>query len=257
MLSLLERLDTGVMIGVGTAAKLYPLFLLGGILVLTIRSRRWRAYGLSVGAAVLAWGVANLPAYLSGPEQWQVFWRFNSERAADLGSLWLVIAQAGGVDFTAHTINLGSWVFFGAWCAGVLVLGLLVRTPPRLAQLGLLIVAGFLLVNKVYSPQYVLWLLPLAALARPRWRDLLIWQAGEVFYFAAVWWYLGGDLEASGGQGAVTYWIAIVVRLLAELWLVAVVVRDMVRPRYDPVPRDDVGADSGQVGSGAAVGAAG
>ena len=26
----------------------------------------------------------------------------------------------------------------------------------------------FLLVNKVYSPQYVLWLVPLAAMARPR-----------------------------------------------------------------------------------------
>ena len=58
---------------------------------------------------------------------------------------------------------------------GVLVIGLLRAPPttPRLAQLGFLIVAGFLLVNKVYSPQYVLWLLPLAVLARPRWRDQL------------------------------------------------------------------------------------
>ncbi len=69
------------------------------------------------------------------------------------------------------------------------------RAPetPRLAQLGFLVVVGFLLVNKVYSPQYVLWLLPLAVIARPRWRDQLIWQGGEVFYFVMVWWYLGGD----------------------------------------------------------------
>ena len=70
--------------------------------------------------------------------------------------------------------------------------------------------AGFLLVNKVYSPQYVLWLLPLAALARPRWRDQLIWQGGEVFYFAAVWWYLGGYLAPAGGADAGFYWVAIV-----------------------------------------------
>ena len=68
-------------------------------------------------------------------------------------------------------------MIFGAWCLGVLVLGLRAPETPRLAQLGFLIVVGFLLVNKVYSPQYVLWLLPLAALARPRWRDQLIWQA--------------------------------------------------------------------------------
>ena len=83
----------------------------------------------------------------------------------------------------------------------MLVLGLRAPATPRLAQLGFLVVAGFLLVNKVYSPQYVLWLLPLAVLARPRWRDQLVWQAGEVAYFARVWWYLGGDLEPGRRRG--------------------------------------------------------
>ena len=85
-------------------------------------------------------------------------------------------------------------MLFGAVCLGVFALGMLAPTPPRLAQLGFLVVAGFLLVNKVYSPQYVLWLLPLAVLARPRWRDLLIWQAGELFYYVAIWLNLGGWL---------------------------------------------------------------
>ena len=51
-------------------------------------------------------------------------------------------------------------------------------------------VAALVLSNKVYSPQYVLWLLPLAVLARPRWRDLLIWQGAEVLYFLAIWYRL-------------------------------------------------------------------
>ena len=188
-------------------------------------------------AALGTWVLANAPAYLTGHEQWNVFWTFNEKRGADLGSLWLVWQQAGHT-VTPDTINTASWVFFGAWCAAVLVIGLMAPETPRLAQLGFLVVAGFLLVNKVYSPQYVLWLLPLAVLARPRWRDQLIWQAGELLYFASVWWYLGGYLAPGSGSEAGFYWLAIVARVLTELYLVGIVVRDVLDPRHDPVERE-------------------
>jgi uncharacterized membrane protein len=99
-------------------------------------------------------------------------------------------------------------------------------------------------VNKVYSPQYVLWILPLAVLARPRWRDLLVWQAGEIAYFVAVWFYLGGfTAPAASGADDTTYWIAIGLRVAAQLWLVALVVRDVLRPEQDPVRADGVTDD--------------
>ncbi len=230
---------TGAFLGLGTAAKLYPLFLLGPLLVIAWRRRRLGDGVRACLAAVLAWAVANLPAWLTGPEQWKVFWTFNSERGADLGSLWLVLAHAGQ-QVAPATINLWSWVLFGAICTGVAWLGLRAPQTPRLAQLGFLVVAGFLLVNKVYSPQYVLWLLPLAVLARPRWRDLLVWQAGEVVYFVAVWTYLGGWLEEGAGSQAPVYDLAIWLRVAAQLYLVAVVVRDVLRPADDPVRTDTV-----------------
>ncbi|WP_104105113.1 glycosyltransferase 87 family protein [Nocardioides sp. 616] len=245
---------TGVMIGLGTAVKLFPLLLLGGIFVLCLRRRRWAQLVATTSGAVLAWVVANVPALLTGPEEWKRFWSFNSERTADLGSVWLFLQQGPLADtqlnpttgvservdhfFTADTINQFSWLFLLVWCLAVLVIGLKAPQAPRLAQLGFLVVAGFLLINKVYSPQYVLWLLPLAVMARPRWRDLLIWQAGELLYFASVWWYLGDFLAPGDGGPVVFYWIAIGLRMLAELYLVVLVVRDVLRPEHDPVDRE-------------------
>lgn len=283
-----KPLLTGILIGLGTATKLYPLFLLGGVLILVLRQRRYGAGVLAFLGAAAAWALANAPGYLTGREQWEVFWQFNAGRGPDLGSLWLVADQAGDLAISAHTVNVWSWILFGAWCVGVFVLGMCapggrrcfgrLRRParnmghpdgvavgndhtgvaassgrpaepsesparvrgghPRLAQLGFLVVAGFLIVNKVYSPQYVLWLLPLAVLARPRWRDQIVWQAGEVFYFCAVWWYLGGYLNSPGDGEPGFYWVAIVVRVMAELYLCAVIVRDMFRPERDPVAPD-------------------
>ena len=221
-------LVAGVMVGLGTAVKLYPLFILGAFLIVAIRRLEWMRFVLAMFAAIAAWLLANLPAFVSGPEQWKVFWKFNSDRAADLGSIWFVLQDRGHPN-PVETINNVSWAFFGAACLAIFVLGLMTKRIPRVDQLAFLIVASFLLINKVYSPQYVLWLLPLAVLARRNWRDLLIWQAGEIFYFAMVWFYLGGWIAPSGGVGTPAYQLAIVVRLAAEIYLMVMVVRDIVR----------------------------
>ena len=226
----------GVLVGLGTATKLYPLFLLGAFLVVAWRERRMGWFGAALGGAAVSWAVVNLPAWLTGLDQWKVFWSFNADRGADLGSVWLALNHAGA-EFTPDRINTVSWAFFGAVCVAVAVLGLRARRTPRVAQLAFLVVAGFLLVNKVYSPQYVLWLLPLAVMARPRWRDLLVWQAGELVYLLGVWTYLGGWLEEAAGGGAPAYDLTIWVRVAAQLYLVAVVVRDVWRPEHDPVTR--------------------
>ena len=231
---------TGILIGLGTATKLYPLFLLGGILVIALHRRRLSdlaLFGKAAAGAMSAWVFANMLAYFTDLQSWQVFWQFNKDRAADLGSVWLMVQQATGHQWTADTINNVSWLFMAVWCLGVLVIGLRAPETPRLAQLGFLIVTGFLLVNKVYSPQYVLWLLPLAVLARPRLRDQVIWQATELFYFASVWWYLGHELDPAGGGEPGFYWIAVTLRMLGELYLAGMIVRDILRPQHDLVDR--------------------
>jgi uncharacterized membrane protein len=102
--------------------------------------------------------------------------------------------------------------------------------------LALVVVTG-----KSWPVQASLWLLPLAALARPRWRDHLIWAGAESAYFVAVWLFIAAASNPDRALPGPWYGALLLVRLAAVLWLVAVVVRDMWRPEHDPVR--DTGAD--------------
>jgi uncharacterized membrane protein len=120
------------------------------------------------------------------------------------------------------------------------VLALTAPSRPRLAQLAFLIVAAFILTNKVYSPQFVVWLIPLLALARPRWRDFLIWQAIEGLHWAAIWMYLGQVTSGGLSQHNIDmpyYVLAVVAHMLATAYLMLRVVFDIWEPRTDPVRR--------------------
>lgn len=240
-------LAAGVLIGLATAAKLYPVLLLGPLLVLCWRAGRWRAYGAALGGAALSWLAVNLPVMLLAPQGWSKFYSFSQERAVDFGSIWLVISQRSGNPL--DDANLYGTALMAIGCAGIAVLALWAPRRPRLAQLALLVVALFVLTNKVYSPQYVLWLIPLAALARPKWRDFLIWQACEVVYFLGIWLYLAYTSSGDKHQGLPTegYQLVILVHLLGTLYLCAVVVRDILLPERDVVRRDGSDDPSGGV----------
>ena len=94
---------------------------------------------------------------------------------------------------------------------------------------------AFLLLNKVWSPQYSLWLLPLAVLARPRWRSLLLWQATEaLLWVPRLLWYLGTD-----NRGVEVEWFFLGRRRPGRRrascsW--ALVVRDVLHPDDGPRP---------------------
>ena len=241
-------------IGLATAAKLYPVLLLGPLLVLCWRAGTWRAYGkAAVGAAAcLAGGepAGDDHARCRGfhiREGWTKFYTFSQERPIDFGSVWLLISQRTGNPL--ENANTYATLLMIVGCGAIGLLALYAPRRPRFAQLAFLVVALFILTNKVYSPQYVLWLIPLAALARPRWRDFLIWQACEVMYFLGIWMYLAytGSGDKHQGLPLEGYQLAIALHLLGTLYLCAVVVRDILMPERDVVRRDGDDDPSGGV----------
>jgi uncharacterized membrane protein len=148
----------GVLLGLGGAAKLYPLLLLGPLLLLCLRAGKLRE-GLRTTTATLAtWFVVNVPIALSYPSGWREFFRLNAVRGADPDSLYNVISYFTGwrgLDPTVapghppSVLNTVSAVLFALCCVGIGWVALAAPRRPRLAQLSFLVVAAFLLTNKV------------------------------------------------------------------------------------------------------------
>ncbi len=238
----------GVLLGLGMAAKLYPLFLLGPLVLLCLRAGKLRAVGVTAAAFAASWLAVNLPVVVLAPDAWLDFWRFNRERVGDFGSIWYVFALAG---HPVPRLNAVSSGLFALACLGIAALVALAPRRPRLGSVAFLVVLAFLMTNKVYSPQYVLWLLPLLALARPRWRDWMIFTAGELIYYVAIWWHLAGRLAPGDGSADQAYWLAVAIRLGCEAWVAAIVIRGILRPAADPVRSGEADDPLGGVLDGA------
>ncbi len=239
----------GIALGLAVAAKFYPLLLLGPLFLLCLRARRLKAFWLTVGGAVGAWLMVNVPIMLTGFEGWKYFFTFSAERGQDFGSFWLAL-QTAGYGVPAESVNLVGTLVFLLLCVALGGLILFAPRRPRLAQVSFLVVAAFLLTNKVYSPQFVLWLVPLAILARPRWRDIIWWQLAEAVYFAGVWWYLVGLTDGNKGLSEQWYAAAIMVHVIATAVLCGIVVRDILWPAHDPVRSDGIPEHADDPGGG-------
>ncbi|MGH3801328.1 MAG: glycosyltransferase family 87 protein, partial [Pseudonocardiaceae bacterium] len=232
----------GVLLGLGAAAKFYPMFLLGPILLLCLRAGRLRAGLQATAAAVVAWVVVNLPVAVLFPAGWAEFFRLSGRRGADPDTLYTVVSTfTGWPGFDGVlapgqapvVLNLVSAALFVLACVGIGWVALAAPRRPRLAQLCFLVVCAFLLVNKVWSPQYSLWLVPLAVLAIPRWKPVLAWMVIDALVWAPrMAYYLGVDRQ---GLPIEPFLGAVLLRDAAVLVLCALVLRHIWRPDHDPV----------------------
>jgi uncharacterized membrane protein len=247
----------GVLLGLAVATKFYPVFLLGPLFLLCLRAGRLRAFGVTVGSAAVAWLAVNLPVAIAAPAGWSTFYRFNAARGADWGSIWYFFETerwpiVGSMPLS--TLNAVSLLLFGIACVLITVLALSAPRRPRVPQLYFLVVVAFLLFNKVWSPQYVIWLAPLVVLARPRLPAYALWQLAEIGYFYAIWAYLITIIagpDAPGAIGPGLYFAAVLARFGTVALLAGLVVRDILNPRADVVRRDGDDDPAGGVLSGA------
>jgi uncharacterized membrane protein len=235
----------GVLLGLAVATKFYPVLFLGPLLLLCVRAGRMRAFWATAAATVITWLVVNLPVAFAAPAGWGRFYALSKARPADWGSIWYFFETEHWPflgSLTGGSLNLFSAAVFAAGCVAIAALILTAPRRPRVPQVFFLVLAVFLVSNKVWSPQYVVWLAPLVVLARPRLWAYAVWQIAEVTYFFAIWAYLitiatgtGQVPVAEGGVSAGVYFAALLSRFTAVLILAALVVRDILHPEHDLV----------------------
>jgi uncharacterized membrane protein len=258
-------LTCGVLIGLGVATKLYPLALLGALLLLCLRSKKLHEWSVVLFGGAVSWSVVNLPIIILYRKNWETFWVLNQTRAADWDSLWFqldkVLPTHVGADGVARTVlasSTGASDALNELVAGCLIVGigliallvLRARRRPRVPQVLFLILTVFLLTNKVFSPQYALWYLPVVVLAIPRWRLLLVWQLTELMVVVTRFYYfVNVDKGNNGSQGIGEMWFftAVWIRDAMLLVLMALVVRDILRPEYDVVRRSGMDDPAGGI----------
>ena len=233
----------GALLGLAVATKFYPLLLFAALFLLCLRAGKLLEFAEALVGGVLAWLVINLPVALTATSGWAEFYAFSRSRGADWGSVWYLFEHynvpAVGTSSLGR-LNLITSGSFAVACVLIAVLALAAPRRPRLPQLGFLLLASFLILNKVWSPQYVIWLLPLAVLARPRIWAYVLWQVAEVAYFIGIWGYfvyLYSKPGEGGYEGITTGWYFVILaaRLLAVALLASTVVVDILQPTRDRV----------------------
>jgi uncharacterized membrane protein len=182
---------------------------------------------------------------------WRRFITLNECRAADWDSLAFAYQKVTGQNIGYEALNDITKLAVLGVCVVVAVLGLTAPRRPRLPQLLFLLVAGFLLVNKVNSPQYTVWLIPLAALARPRWGAFLAWQFAELLVLFTRFYYFVNVGDSSKGIEVRWFLWAVGLRNVLLLVVMGLVVREMFWPYHDVVRRDGEDDPAGGVFDGA------
>ncbi len=221
-------------------AKFFPIVLVPLVIFERLLRRRVRDAiwigGIFAAATVLYNAPAAIERTATGwqlRESWLFFFRFNSQRGREV-NFWNFFDR---FQLSLETINFWSAALLGL---GIMAITLVIwrgwlhaarRPADLILPAALAAVAWFFFINKVYSPQYSLWLVALLALIAAPTALVVAFAGVDLLYFAASFIIL--HLSSSGNPASQWFFdqalipsmalreaaiLAIVVFALARLW---------------------------------------
>ena len=218
---------SGIWLGVSIATKFFPIVLLLPVAIIFYRSSQIQLFYRYLFTTALFWSAINIPIALIHFDGWWRFFKLNLERGADFGSIWFALSlldvNVPYLDLIYPLISIGFFI-------GLAFYLLKLAKLPNLAAVALFALVIFTTVGKVYSPQYVLWLTPLAVIALQNRKQLPVfwfWQATEITYHLAIWQYLALFSDAQFGLPAGGYALATLLRVVGVCTFTYILMRDL------------------------------
>ncbi|MFM8627924.1 MAG: glycosyltransferase family 87 protein [Candidatus Nanopelagicus sp.] len=227
---------SGIWLGISIATKFFPIVLLLPIAIIFYRSSQIRMLYRYLFTTAIFWGAINIPIALIYFDGWWRFFKLNIERGADFGSIWFALSL---LDINIPKLDLIYPLLSIALFIGLAIYLLKLSSTPNLAAIALFALVIFTTVGKVYSPQYILWLTPLAVIALQNSRQLItfwFWQATEITYHLAIWQYLALFSDAKFGLPAGGYTAATLIRVIGVCTFAYILMRDL--PTSSTAKRD-------------------
>ena len=222
--------QSGIWLGISIATKFFPIVLLLPIAIIFYRSGQLKQLVRYLITTFSFWAAINIPIAIFYFDGWWRFFKLNLERGEDFGSIWyglsLLNIKVSNLDLLYPLISLILFALLAYYLIKLPVL-------PNLAAVALFAVVIFTTLSKVYSPQYVLWLTPLAVIALQKSGQLIafwFWQATEIIYHLAIWQYLALFSDAQFGLPAGGYAIASLLRVLGVSIFTYRLMRDLSAP---------------------------
>ena len=131
---------SALLLGVAVSVKFFPIVLLAPIALIFNRRRQLQSAARYAIVFTITWLILNAPFFLSTPDGWYQFFKLNSERGADFGSLWYSLQLLG---INLSNLNALSILLFLIGLAGFAIYFFGLEFTPRLATVSFTVVAIF------------------------------------------------------------------------------------------------------------------
>ncbi len=196
-----------VIVALGVTAKLYPLVIAPALGFYLLRNREFRRLFTGVGAFTATMLACNLPFFLMNPTGFAGIITYHGDRGIQCESTYasiVLIGKALGLTDVTGVFNYGSWNIASPFADSLAKIALPLTAVFLLAMYGVyvwflwkktdktpylstgidighakfiigyvtLAVAIFMAGNKVFSPQFLIWLIPTMPLLNGKWQPV-------------------------------------------------------------------------------------
>jgi uncharacterized membrane protein len=179
---------SAILLAVSIATKFFPIVLMLPIMIIFLRNKQIKLFIRYAVTTAVAWVVINLPFVLINYEGWAYFYKFSAERGLGSASFFeitnIILPSITFSSIHFYILNILALVAVTTYFVKL-------KSVPTLAATSFFVMFGFILFNKQYSMQYVIWLSALAVLTfsylKREHKELLIyvyilWQSFELAF---------------------------------------------------------------------------